>query len=308
MDRDVLEELETKISFPVISYFEDITSFFETDQPNIINYFAGQTQIADAQSFKNLDALLFDTQRLFESFSFNKNILSNIKYWELIEIVEQYENVLLSLSKAYKWLRSTSSKANFNPNPEIDIALKQGHTLERVSREILGGENWDNNWDTIALKNDLKEEDYTSEGGKLLKVNFNSDSSNINIRSVVDSIQGERILGIDLDKKLTFEDDDLKTLSPKDTFIQSIQTLANLFRGANPEFPDQGVNKKMVIGSNVNTLSYPSLFRQITETFSTDDTIKAFTITEFKKDQDGIFLSFQVQSKLNDVQNISTRI
>ena len=302
---DILIEFENLTKYPIGSYFLGIDSFFKNDKQNIISYYSGDIDLLNNNSFNNLSFLINETRNLFSVFSLNKKKLTNYKWWILINQVEQIDTTLLLIDNASKWLRSTISRGNFNPNPEVDIPFNQGQTLETIERNILGSVNWDDTWSDLALKNDLREEDYTSNGGFLLKANFNYTLNNFKINSIVDNPVGERILGVDINKKLQFEGNDLSVLLPKETFTQNVKILINLRKGDNPEFFDQGINPKLVVGSNVNNITYPILFRQLSILFKADDTIGSFNITTINRKQDAVFLEFEVSSRLGDSQIIS---
>ncbi len=306
LNKNHLEEFEGIINYPLIKYFNTFILFFQNDYQNIVDYYSGSSKIVNSTSFSNLKILLSEIDKIFNLITLNKNRLNNYSHWEIIEQIEENHSRLLTIDNLPRWLRSTISKNNFNPNPEVDVALKQNQTLEHISRNILGSENSNDDWLELALKNDLEEESYTSEGGLVLKANYNNDSQGFEIQTIVDTVQGEKILGIDLDKKITFDSDenDLKVLSPRETFIQSVRILSNLKQGDNPENPDDGINDKLTIGSNVNAISFPILFKQLIALFSSDDTFSNFTIISIKREQDGVFLEFSVQSRLNENPSI----
>lgn len=302
---DLLEEFQTLTKFPIFAFFKSFDDFLSNDYKNIISYYSGNITNLDNNSFKKLNTLKEGIQQLFSVFSLNKNTFIEYKWWILIEQIEKIDNLLMMIDNTSKWLRSTISRGNFNPNPEVQIPFNQGQTLESISRETLGSTNWSNTWVDLALKNDLREEDYTSQAGFLIKANFNFALNSFVITAIVDNPVGERVLGIDLDKKLQFVDNDFKILPPRETFAQTIQILIYLRKGDNPEFPDQGIEPKLIVGSNVSALNYPILFRQLTQIFRTDDTVKSFSINSINRDQDAVFIEFQVESQLGTVENIS---
>lgn len=305
LDIEIVAEFESITQYPLSKFLSDLNSFLEKDQGNIISYYSGNISVLNNTSFNNLKNLIEETQMLFSIFSLNKNTFSNYKWWILLDQIEKIENMLMMVDNSSKWLRSTISKGNFNPNPEVDIPFNQGQTLESVERDVLGSSDWNNTWASLAIKNDLVEEDYTSDAGFLIKANFNYSQNSFKVNSIVDNPVGEKVLGIDIDKKIQYVDDDLLVLSPRDTFFQNVTILINLRRGDNPEFFNQGINPKLVVGSNVNSLTYPSLFRQISSLFKADDTIKAFEIVSINRVQDSVSIDFDVESRLGDMQSIS---
>lgn len=310
LNPDIVLEFESITQFPLTTYFQNFDSFIKKDYNSIINYYSGNIDNLNSITFNNLKNLIDETQKLFAVFSLNKNIFLNYKWWLFIAEIEKIDNALMMIDNSSRWLRSTISKGNFNPNPEIDIPFNQGQTLESIERDILGSQDWTNTWTNLALKNDLREEDYTSEGGFLIKANFDYVLNNFRINAIVDNPIGDKILGIDLHKKLQYVtiDNDLLILSPKDTFFQNVTILINLRKGDNPEFYDQGLNPKLVVGSNVNQIAYPILFRQLSALFKADDTIKSFAILSINRLQDSVSIEFQVESRLGDIQSISLSV
>lgn len=313
LDIELLEDFQTITKFPIIRLFVNFSDFLDNDYKNIISYYSGDVKSLNSSSFKKLKNLKEGIQQLFSVFSLNKNLFTDYKWWVLIEQIEKMDNLVIMIDNSSKWLRSTISRGNFNPNPEVDIPFNQGQTLESISRNILGSDDWDNTWVDLALKNDLREEDYTSNGGFLIKANFNYALNSFKMTSIVDNPIGDKILGIDLDKKLQFVElgdgtQDLKVLTPKDTFYQSVTIKISLRKGDIPEFPTLGFNPKLVVGSNISSLNYPILFRQLTQVFKSDDTIKSFSILSISRIQDATFINFSVESQLGTVENIPLEI
>lgn len=304
---DILEEFEKLTQFNVISYLASFQSFIQLDMPNIIGYYSGDISSLNQSSNNNLNILTEQTQELLNTIRINKTSFKNYKWWILLDNIEKSDSLLLKLNTISKWLRSTISNGSFNANPEVDIPFNQGQVLESVQRNILGSDNWDNSWIDLALKNDLREEDYTSDAGFLLKANFNFNLNNFKINTIVDNPIDDRVLGKDLSIKLEYDtvEQDLIVLSPKDTFIQTVTILINLRKGDNPQFPEQGLTPSLVVGSNINSLSYPSIFRQLISLFRTDDTIKEFVLVGIRRESDAVFIDFQVTSRLGDLQKIS---
>jgi len=172
-------------------------------------------------------------------------------------------------------------------------------TLENLSKTV-GSVDVENDWIKIALRNDLAEEDYTTEGGNVLSIAFRN-KLKINIQSIVDNIDGEKIYGIDINKQITFIDDDLQALSYQDTIKQTVDVLANLRMGHTPEFPLDGVQSKLVVGSNRNSVAYPILFRQLYSTFQKDDTLKSFAVKKIENTEDILEMDFEVETRFGEV-------
>ncbi len=119
---------------------------------------------------------------------------------------------------------------------------------------------------------------------------------------VVDNIDtAEKTYGKDIDRNIAFENDDLIVLSYKDTFFQSMKILMDLRKGDDPAFPERGLDVKNILGGSLAGISYPIIFRQLADNFATDDGFKSFSITDVKRQQDGVYIEFKVESRAGEV-------
>ncbi len=179
---------------------------------------------------------------------------------------------------------------------EVEYSTRQNQTLEQMVDE-LGSDDAQQDWIEIALKNNLNEEQYTTDGGVLLKINLQG-ARTMRILSVVDIMVGDRIYGKDISSKITFDsnENDLKVLNYKETLSQTVKILSSLKQNDNPEFPQNGIQKALVVGINQNSVSFPVLLRQLYDTFGNDDTLKTFMITNIERKEDGLFIEFNIES------------
>lgn len=296
---DTLTDFQKVTGFNIIEFITNFIKFNQTQKNDIVAYYSGDTQSLNSQSFDILFQLQRDVEQAITLMIMNKNSFHSFADWNLLEQLETLQNQLKTIENSSKWLRSVITKNSFNSNPEVSITLGQGETLEHLVKDQLGSLNYENDWIKIAIRNDLKEEDYGFDGGNLLQVQF--ENQNFFISGVVDNIQGEKVLGLDLYKKLTFEDDDLKVLSYQDTFKQAVLILSSLKQGDNPEFLLEGVSGSLVVGTNLKSLAFPSLFRQMSNTFSKDDTMKGFKVKDLSHEQDSANIEIEVESRLGDL-------
>lgn len=302
LDITTLEKFESLTSYRIIDYFSRVQNFFSKHANNITSYYSGINKILNTKSFDIMKDLKKDTEDLMEVWRLNQTSLTNFQYWILIDNVEQVYSTLLSLENSARWYRSTQGLNDFTTFIPTDIPLIEGQTLESISANVLGSRDYDNDWADLALSNNLNEEDYTPQGGIIVTANLNKNNKRIEIKSVVDTMNRNTILGKDIAQKITYEDDDLLTVEGKECFKQAISILLNLRKGQNPEFRTLGINNGLMVGSNVNNITYPTIFRDLTEVLRTDDTIKAFSIVDIKRDQEAVFIDVEVESRLNEIQ------
>lgn len=306
INKSTITEYEKKTKYPLLLFFQRFTAFLETDYKPIIDFYSGKLPQSPVSSFKNFEYLFNEIKNVFNVFENFSGQFRNTQWFLLEEKLEEIHNVLSTINKLPKWLRSSITSSSYSNTTQIVVALRHYQTIESLIDEA-GFSNPEDNWIEVAMNNELEEEGYTTESNQSLQLNMTNSFKRINITSIVDSPQDDNILGKDLKKKLTYNtvEQDLEVLKPEDTFKQTVQILALLKKNDNPEFKEYGRNEKLVAGSNVNSIAYPILFKQMNEVFRTDDTIKNFRVTNIDRRADALFVEYEVRSRKNDVQIVS---
>jgi hypothetical protein len=304
---ETIENFESITGFPLVQYLIDYNIFVKSHYQNILQYYSGTLNKVPETAFNSLQSLLKRSVDLSNLIYHYHNQMRDGSYWELIELLSTIEGFLLTAENSSKWLRSAITKNNFNPNAEMIYMMRKFQTLERISSGILGSSNPEKDWVTIALRNDLEEEEYTSQGGVPLSISTQGKFT-LKLKSVVDNISEERVYGLDLLRRLTFEDDDLKALPYKKTFIQTVEILSSLKQGMTPEFPSNGLQGSLIQGTNVASVPYQIIFRQLQSTFSQDDTIRSLSITKISTLSDSLSIDLVIESRFGEIvpQTINT--
>lgn len=311
---DDLSTFEKLTQWPITDFLTAYQSFLSQDVPNIVGFYNGTIPQLNRISNNNLYNLTQQTISFFTTVTANQNVLAgsqgSYRWWILMGLVEEADTFLLKMNNISKWLRSAIFNSNYTQSPQISIKFNQGQTLESIERDVLGNPDWDNAWEGLAIQNNLAEEGYTSDAGFLLKANFFNPAQNITITSIVDNPTSDTILGLDLQAKLQYDPvtQDLVVLTPQQTFLQTVNTLVTLRQRDNPEFIQYGLNGSLTIGSNLNSLNYPSVFRSLSQLMKTDDTIKTFTLINIDQQQDSVKFNFTVESRLGDLNHFSISV
>ena len=301
-NENIYELFQRITSIDVQSLLLDFASFIQNQYPNITSYYSGTVRTPDADSFFNLDSLIVRFHDLIDLISLNKNSFDNVQDWVLVEQLEQCQTKLSTISNISKYLRSSIVKGNFQSSVVQDYPLQYNQTLENVS-EDLANQNQSEGWTDIAINNDLQEEDYSPEGGNLLKVVFNNSVQLSYMSSVVDNIIGKAAYGKDISAQISFVGDDLNVLEYVDTIKQSISIKINLKMGDIPQFPSYGIDQKMSVGSAIGSFSFPMIFRKLSDIFSTDDSISAFAFKDVKIVSDAAIIIYEVNTRYNQIIN-----
>jgi len=297
----MIENFKEITGYDLQGFFQRFNTFVNNKYNNIVAYYNGTGKI-DNSAFTELDALIKDSNFIGNLFSINySNFSYDVNWWNILDTFEDVQERLLTIKNSPKWFRSFYIN-DFDRNTNMDYITKQNENLEDTARK-LEYDRPDDNWIDLAIKNDISEEDYDEDGGTLLKVTF-SNNRKINITSVVDIMTELNVLGKDIDRKIVFENDDIKVLEPEDTLEQSTKIKFEIRKGSIPEFPAIGI--PIVEGSNYNFLRYPVVFRELSQMFRLDDTFKSIEILDIRKDQDAIFMDIKIKSKLEDIEQLQS--
>lgn len=302
MIEETIRKFERLTRFDLTSYLRDFSSFIRDDSRHVESYYSGLVRTPNERAFRRLEELITRSERLNGVLENNREQLFGGDIWDLIENISDVEESLLTINQTSKWVRSAITQNDFSPGVEVNYTLGANQTLEEVSERVVGSDSPQDEWVSIALRNNLSEGDYTVDGGNVLNLGTRNRAS-IRIETLVDNIIGERVYGIDLSKSLTFEDEDLLALVPRDTIRQTVDVLTSLKQGDIPEFPGDGIQANIITGANINSIPYPVLIRQMTDTFAKDDTLESFRVNRINTDQDNLSIDIQVETRLGDFIN-----
>lgn len=299
--KDTIERFSKKIRYNVETFLDLYSVFIDYHQPTIQKYFQVPDQTPDADSFTFLDDLISRATTINDLIKINRQRFDRLDDWDMLDFFEDVRMSLDTIAQTSKYARSSKAKNSWMTTGIIyNHTLGQNETLENVATTQLLSTDKDNEWVNLALANNIFESDYGLDGGINVQIqNGVTYKPNMYLRSVIDTLVGESLYGIDLSKKITFQDDDVLQLSYKNTFLQSVGILILISKGDIPEFPLLGRDASISIGSNISAFDYQQLIRQMQDVFNTDDTIAGFNIVDFKYDSTDMYIEYQVNSFYN---------
>ncbi len=300
--KDAIDNFKAVTLYDVGAFFKKYIDFIDVDYANIVNYFSGFSSVSPTTSFGNLAYLTREYKKIIDVVIQNSASLDNYVYWALVEYVEDIGSALETANNASKWLRSALTKNGYKQQVITSLMTSQNQGLEGLERDQLKSNDPDG-WVETALENQLREEDYTLDGGALIQVIYKNNAS-LSINGIVDNIDSaNKTYGLDIDQNIGFSNDDLNVLSYKDTMLQSAAILGNLKKGDDPAFPNRGIDVKSIVGQNAKlaSLAYPIVFRQLAANFATDDSFKSFKITDVKKDNTEAKFEYTVSTRAGEV-------
>lgn len=292
--KDDLIEASMVASFDFVDLLSSVSNFLKNDAYKIRGFYLGDVSKIPAGELRSLSSLLLKIGDGINALNSNKNSFDLYKNWILMEMLEESLLSLETIDNFKIWSRSSRDINVFAGNIEIDYVQKQNQTIEDIQSST--GLNPDD-WTSLAIRNNLKEEDYNSEGGKSLKVIFPNLGTSI-LQSVIGPVtDGFSSYGIDIKKKIEFNDDDLVILGNLETLFQSIDILLSLRKGDNPAFPLLGLDQVSILGANRGSILFPVIFRQITDTFRSDDTLAGIEIKKVEPIKDSINIDLIIYAR-----------
>jgi hypothetical protein len=298
---ETLDEFKTLTGKDVAAFFLRAINFFNGSGAKIMDLYGGKGT-ADKGAFEEFDNLERECEDFLNAFHQLRNGFTNLKWWDVLDQIEQIDSRLMTLRNMNKWSRSSLTNFGYDPSFQATYSLQPNQSLEKVSGDVLGNNNPEDDWEAIALANSLREEDYTTKGGVNLQLTFPKINKGTQVESVVDVMQGLSIYGKDIYRKIQFANDDLTTLGYRETIAQSVNILINLKKNDNPSSPTDGLQKELTIGGNRALLNFPVIQRQLSEAFATDDTLQNFNITTINVVEDTLNIEFTVETRLGQPQ------
>ena len=301
LKEETLDYFEKVLNISIKDLINSYLLFMENYYPKIIGYYEENNKF-DGISFSKLNLLQEEVNTCLESIRLNKNAFLDFASWDLFEQIEEVNEKLNSINHLYLYYNLAEVKNGSEFGGILrEIPLKTKQTLESVTKELNISDS-ENNWQELAISNLIEEENYSSNGGILIKsiLAQPTNQENNKIETILGELAGEKMYGRDLKSKLTFENQDILCLSPTETRNQKINILLNLKQNDNPEFPYYGVQSNLIVGNSISGLGYPSFFRQITETFKSDKSFSSIAIVELTNVKEAVKMQFELKTVYGD--------
>lgn len=299
-DKNTIDFFSSTLRYNLSTYIDLYSVFISDYQKKIENYYKSIQDLPDVDAFDFLFSLIKEASKIDDLIKMNKNSFKKINHWDFVEFLDDIKYSLDTVQNTAKWVGSNKSKNNWRTiSIQSNHILNQNQTLENLVEDNFGGDA-QNDWVDLSLRNNLLERDYSVYGGNNIEISKNiSSSPKLYIKTVIDSLIGDTLYGLDISKKLSFEDGDLKVESYFDTLKQSVLILSGIKRGDVPEFPFFGIDADLGVGSNVGQLVYSSVIRQLTTVFASDDTITDFSVTDAFYENTNLFIEYSVNTFRN---------
>ena len=294
MFTDILQEFQNITKYPIFDFLDRYCDFMENGFPVLRRYFNGDTENIDNKYFNQLTTLTNDCHDVITLFNSFANKLQNCGYWELLDYMQQLNDDIEKANKMPKFLRSSLAARGYTPAVQTSASVGGMRTMEDVA-SIVSSMNKENiGWVDLMLNNDLNEDDWDID--QLSKINVYINKSKVIVTTIVDQPIGNRVYGIDINRKIAYRDNDLALVQYEDNVEQKVNVLCSLAAGDVPENPLFG-RSNFFCGTDIQQFSYPNIAEQVVNTFLQDDLFNSVIITDITFEEGSLVMSLDITTK-----------
>jgi len=284
------------LNFDTDAFFGRFDSLVNTENQSLVDYYTSEGEYPkDAEDL--IRELENDVDELQKKTITTRESVNNYFAFMVNDWIEACKSGLESLKNYGRWLHSSFVDGVGKSWVETTLIQAQNQSLEKFS-DMLGFLDRNQGAIDIAMRNNLREEDYTNDGGAIMSYSFQNDNVTMILETIIDYLVGENVLGKDIASKLLFVDNDLDFLKPRDTFAQTVNVLCGLMKNANPEFPLDGFDKSTLLNQNMLNNRLPTFIRQLYETVGRDDSIASFNILNINTSGEALSIEMEFISHL----------
>lgn len=289
MFADIANEFQDITKFELLQYFTDYRDFLQDDYPDVYSYYSGNSEEIDVQKLTNLRNLLTRSDDLIRTFQTFSGKLGNVGYWELQQYCQDLKDTLERVSKLPKYCRTSKSCRGYKPYVQVKEDIGGMKTMQDLAEQLGDVTEQD-----LILNNDLEEGDY--EIDQLSQVTaFVDNTTNVVVDTILEQPIGRKIYGRDINRKITFADNDLATVEYEDNVEQKSEVLLELNKGDVPEMPNFG--KNIISGQSYSSYNYAELVSDLKDNFLQDDLFLSIDITDITTENGDIYVTCEIRTK-----------
>lgn len=297
---EIANEFENITKFSLLEYLVKYRSFLQNDYSDIHAYYSGNTETINVSKLNTLQELLSLSNDLIQTFQTFSGKLGNVGYWELQRYCQDLRDTLERISKLPKYCRTAKTSRGYKPYVQISGEIGGLKTIQDLAEQL--GNITENE---LIMNNDLQEQDYEIDKLKEIKALVNN-KSNIVVTTILEQPIGRKIYGRDINRKISFTDNDLSLVEYEDNVEQKCNILLELTKGDVPEFPNFG--KNISVSSGMYKYNYAELILDIRESFEQDDLFESVNIVDISPNKITGDISLLVEIKTKYVYSTTQSI
>lgn len=290
MISEIANKFQEITKFDLYQYFVDYADFMRNKFPYVRAYFAGESESVDSSYIEQMNDLVERSNALMRIFNTFGAKLGNVGYWELQNYCQDLRDTIQRVAKLPKYLRTSKTSRGYKPYIQAEFNVGGYRDFKDVSALIDDGNVSDT---SLILNNDFEEEDYEIDELRNAKAYILNNKEG-DVKTILEQPIGDAVYGRDIDRKITFENNDLAVKEYSDNVEQKIEILLELMEGDIPEFPNLG---RTHIGDNYSNYNYTELLREVQSIFMQDDLFLSVSIDDIKIEQGDIYVTIEIFTK-----------
>lgn len=305
----IILDFEKVTKYPLTDFLSRFEDFSARSYPHVERYYGGKTETIDNEHLIALQWLTNEVKTLNAQFKNFTNRFAVCGYWELMEFIENINTIIERTNKLPKFKRTALTKRGYKPYVQLNGSVGSFRTVEDVTSKIAGYSDQETAWQDLMRDNDMGEGDWEIDQLKPVTV-YVSNQNDIVVTTILDQPIGDRIYGIDIKSKITFdeENNDLELVKYRDNIEQKVDILCDLNKGDVPENMQFGKDVTLVTGNTVSQIGYLFLARDIVNTFMQNDIFESVTITDMKQEGDGLHITVNIKTKYDYSTNTTITV
>lgn len=273
MFANIAKEFQNITKFNLFEFFQRYLNFIQNDYSEIYSYYSGKAESVDLKKINELFELLKLNDDLIRTFQTFSGKLGSVGYWELQQYCQDLKDSLEKITKLPKFCRTAKTNIGYKPYIQLNAEIGGLKTIQDIANEVNISEQ------ELILNNDLEECEYEIDKLSSIKLLINNESD-IVINSILEQPIGKKIYGKDINRKITFVNNDLNVVEYEENIEQKCDILLELNKGDIPEFPQLGKNIKL--GMNYGHYNYAELLSDLKDNFLQDDIFEDINIVDIK--------------------------
>lgn len=290
MIADIANEFQNITKFELQSYFTDYGEFLQNDYGDIYAYYSGSSESINAEKIKTLQDLMSRSNDLIRTFQTFAGKLGNVGYWELQQYCQDLNDTLERISKLPKYCRTAKTCRGYKPYIQVSEDIGGMKTIQDLAQQL--GNNMSEY--ELILNNDLEEADYEINELSQIKA-LVPNNTDVVVETILEQPIGKRIYGKDIDRNISFTENDLTTVKYENNVEQKSDVLMELQKGDVPEMPNFG--KNIISGSTYASYNYSALATDLKDVFLQDDLFENVDITDVKYKDGDIYVTCEIYTK-----------
>lgn len=292
----IVIEFQEVTKYPLVEYLTNYRNFMLNSYPEIDRYFSGETTSIDNSHLIALRNLTNESSNCMAQFKNFANKFSKCGYWELMEYISSLEDTIDKINKLPKFRRTSLTKRGYKPVIQVATDVGGFRTMEDVANSVKNLNQDNSDWVGLMLGNDLNETDWEIDELTSLNV-FINNTVDVVVNTILDQPIGKRIYGKDINRKITFVDNDLDVKIWQDNIEQKCDILMSLKRGDVPENMLFGQNAELTIGVTAKNFAYPELVKNLQNTFLQNDLFQYVEVTKFEYENGSMYMYCEIKTK-----------